>query len=186
MDNTENAFATAIKMAFKECQVIPGLIPDGIRETDLEMDYEVEVKLKAKDPIEDDRKITLGDRLWSAGKGSISLKRFHTQYQGLTDEESDKEIARMLADQVTIYNPDIASVMGMVAAEESGMEEWLQKAKERRTMIEQSGAQGMREEQTPSAQQRTQGEVQTPLGQEIGTEPNRGARVPPEAYTRGQ
>ena len=186
MENTEYAWATAIKMAFKECKIIPNLVPDGIHDSDLDLDYEVKVKLKAKDPIEDDRKITLGDRLWNAGKGSISLRRFHVEYQGLTEEESKKEIARMLADQITIYNPDIAAVMGMVAAEESGMEEWLQKAKERRAMMEQSGAQGMMEQNPASTTERIQGETQTPTGMEMGTEPNRGARTPPVAYNRGQ
>ena len=183
MDNTENAFATAMCMAIKECKAIPGLLPDGIKEEDLELDYHIKVKLKAKDPIEDDRKITLGDRLWNMGKGSISLNTFHTQYQGMTEEQSKKEIAKMLADQITIFNPDMAAVMGMVAAEESSMQDWLEKARERRAMMEQ-GAKGMMEEPNPSSIERSKGEQQTQQGRETAVEPNRGARNAPTNYNR--
>jgi len=183
VENTEWAFATALKMAIKLCATIPGLKPEEVSQKDLETEFDIEVRLKVKDPIENDRRITLGDRLWNSGKGSISLSRFHTEYQGLTEDESKKEIARMLADQITIYNPDVAAVMGMVAAEESGMEIYLEKAKERRTQME--GQQGLRKELPVTSQERIQGETQTPLGQEIGTEGQRGARMSPERYERG-
>ena len=180
VENTEWAFATALKMALKICATIPGLKPEGVSQKDLETEFDIEVFLKAKDPIMEDRRITLGDRLWNSGKGSISLSRFHTEYQGLTEDESKREIARMLADQITIYNPEVAEVMGMVAAEESGMEVWLEKARERRQQMEKPG---MREPLPPTGEQRVQGEVQTPQGNEEAV--MRGARQSPAGYTRG-
>lgn len=178
VENTEAAFATALGMALRMCATIPGMSLDGINEKDLRTEFDIEVRLKAKDPIEEDRKITLGDRLWAGGKGSISLSRFHTEYQGLTEDESKKEIARMLADQITIYNPDVAAVMGMVAAEESGMADWLEKAQTRRQETEK----GLREESPKTTQERTRGEVETPMGNEESS--GRGARQPPSRYTR--
>lgn len=180
VENCENAFATAIGMALKICRLAV-LRPEGITPKDLETEYDIEVKLKAKDPLQEDRKITLGDRLWAGGKGSISLQTFHTQYQGMTQDESNREIARMLADQITIYNPDVAMVMGMVAAEETGMADWLEKARERRQMLE--GQQGLRQPLPNTSQERIRGEVETPLGGEEAVP--RGARQSPERYTRG-
>lgn len=178
VENTENAFATAIEMALKICRKL-NLKPDELREKDLDLKVKCQVKLKAADELEQDRRITLGDRLWAQGNGSISLQRFHTEFQGLTEDEHKKEVARMLADKVTIFNPDVATVMGMVAAQESGMERWLEMAQARRQEME-----GVMKPQTPTQQKRTQGEVQTELGQEMGVEGNRGARTPPERYTR--
>lgn len=178
VENCQYAFATALQMAFKICLATLN-IPPGLSEQDLKTEMDIEVKLKAKDPIEEDRKVTMGNRLWNGGKGSISLSTFHTQYLGLTQSESNKETAKMLADQVTIYNPDIASVLGMVAAEESGMEEWLMKAQER---MNQMGG-GIREPLPRTGVERVQGEVQTTFGAEESV--SRGARQPPSGYYRG-
>ncbi len=181
VENNANATATAIEMAIKICKKL-NLIPDGISKADLEADIKCVVKLKAEDPIENDRKITLGDRLYNSGNGSISLQRFHTEYQGLTEDESKKEIARMLADRITIYNPDVAAVMGMVAAQEGGMERYLEMARQRQVQQPQ----GLMPLQPATSQQRIQGETQTPLGQEMGVTGGRGARTPPVNYTRGR
>jgi len=181
VENCENAFSTALKMALKICKVMPGFLPVGITKKDLDTEFDIEVRLKAKDPVEEDRKVTMGSRLWNSGKGSISLGRFHTDYLGLTEDESKKEVARMLADQITIYNPDVAAVMGMVAAEETGMADWLEKARMRRQEME--GQKGIREGTPPSGEQRIQGETQTEYGNEEATA--RGARQAPSAYERG-
>ena len=180
VENTEYAFATAIKMALRICSIVPNLRPDRISQKDLETEYDIEVKLKAKDPIEEDRNITLGDRLWARGQGSISLQKFHVDYQGMTEDESKREVARIIADQLTIYNPDIAAVMGMVAAEEGGMIEWLEKARMKRQQME--GEKGLREPPPKTSAERIEGEVQTLMGKEESV--MRGARQSPERYIR--
>ncbi len=179
VENTENAFATALKLAFKQC-CRPGFIPHGLTEADLKVDYEIKVKLKAKDPLVEDRRITMGNRLWNGGNGSISLRTFHVDYQQMTVDQSNREIARVLAERITIFNPEIAAVLGMVAAEETGMEDWLEKARMRNQVMEK--ARGLVDQPTASQQTRTQGEVET---EECFEESNqRGARNPPAAFNR--
>ena len=184
VENTETEWATAFEMALRICQAVPTLVPDGLQKTDLDATIKCEVKLKAKDPIEEDRLITLGDRLRRLPNPGIDIETFHTQFMGYTKEDSKRIQAKMLADMVTIYNPDVAAVMGMVAAEESGMERWLEMARERRTTMErqQRGLEGM---PSPTTQERAMGEVETEAGREYPVESIRGARRPPERYTRG-
>ncbi len=180
VDSINDATATAIEMAVKILIAVPGLKEGtSLRKKDLDVDFNCEVELRAKDPLEEDRKITLGDRLWNGGKGSISLKRFHTKFQGMTDDESKQEVASMLADQVTIFNPDVAAVMGMVAAQESGMERWLEQARQEKTET------GVRQPLPPTGEERIKGEAKTELGLGMGVSQPRGARIPPERYTRG-
>lgn len=173
VENAENAWGTAFEMALKICDRVPKLKPDYLRKDDLKTTFEIEVKLKAKDPIEEDRKITLGDRLWNAGRGSISLKTFHVEYQGMTEDESKTEIANMLADQLTIYNPEIAQLLGSVSAQEGGLERWLEQLRQ----IPGAEGGGLQEPLSQNAERRIQGEVQTPQGDEEASP--RGARVPP-------
>ena len=183
VENTENAFATAIEMAFKICKAVPTLKPDGVNKGDLEREFSVEVKLKASDPIEEDRKATLGSRLWNGGNGEIDLRTNLIQYQGFDENEAEDIIASILADKVTLYNPDVAEVMGMVFAEESGMGKWIEEAKQRRMMrMEQEKA--LQKSPTPSGNQRMQGEVQSPMGREMldMALSQKGSRNPPQRY----
>ena len=183
VENTETEWATALEMAFKIMKAIPTMLPDGLHKADLDIPFKCIVKLKAKDPIEEDRLITLGDRLRKLPNPAVDLGTFHTEFLGYTQGKSKEVMAKMLADMVTIYNPDVAAVMGMVAAEESGMERWLEMARERRQRLEKQ-QQGLEQAPPPTTQQRVQGEVETPLGREYPVEGTRGARIPPERYTR--
>ncbi len=134
----------------------------------------LDIYLRSIQPTtEEDRLMTLGERLWNGGAGSISLKRNLMQYKGLTEDEAQDEIAEMLMEKLTIFNPDVAAVMGADFDKECGMQDALSQMKE-----------GLQKPQTLSGQERLQGEVQTPLGMEMGTESNRGARRPPARFTR--
>ena len=178
VENTETEWATAFEKAFKIMKQVPTLIPDGIQKKDLDIDFRCTVKLKAKDPIEDDRLITLGDRLRRLPNPAIDLGTFHTQYMGYTENESKEVMAKMLADMVTINNPQWAQVMGMIAAEEGGMSDWL-----RRVGNSQAQGGGLGDGGPATTQQRNQGEVQP--GNNFPVEENRGARNSPARYTRG-
>jgi len=182
--NTKTAFATALEMALEICNTLPGWKPEGLNAGDLDTKYRVDVDLKATAPIEEDRLITLGDRLRRLPNPAIDLETFHTQFMSYTEPESRAIQAKMLADMVTIYNPDWAEVAGMVAAEESGMEMWLEKLKQRRQMAE-GQQKGLGQVPPTTTQQRGQGEVQTEEGRETGTQAPRGARIPPDRYTGG-
>lgn len=184
IENTEIEWETAFEMALQICKKIPTLWRAiGLREEDKKVEFKCIVRLKEKDPIEADRLSTLGERLWNTGNGSIDLMTNLVEYQGRTEDKAKEIIANILVDRLTLYNPDVAEVMGMVFAEESGMEKWIEMAKQRRMMMEEQ--QGMQKPQTKTAQQRTQGEVNTQLGREQAPEAGRGARTPPQGYVRG-
>ncbi len=185
IENTENEWATALEMALKICKTVPLILPlEGLHTGDLDTDYKVIVNLKAKDPIEEDRLITLGDRLRRQPNPAIDLETFHTEFMGMTQEKSKKTTAKILADLVTIYNPDWAEVAGMVSAEETGMREWLEKVSQRRQMLEKQ-QQGLQQAAPPTTREREQGEVETEAGQEMGTVGTTGGRRPPIRYERG-
>jgi len=185
VENTELAFATAFEIAVKICGKIPTLRPDGLLKQDVDAVWECDVELKASDPIERDRLITLGDRLWNGGNGSIDLRTFLTEFQGRTEDEAEDIIANILVDKLTLYNPDVASVMGMVFAEESGMSMWLEEAQQRRQTME-SQQSGLQKAPPPTTTERTQGEANTPMGRELidMSLANRGARQSPMRFTR--
>jgi len=163
IENTELEWATAFETALMICKSIPALwsaLP--LQEADKDSVYRCLVRLKAKDPIEADRLSTLGERLWNGGNGSIDLMTNLTEYQGRTESAAKAIIARGLVDKLTLYNPDVASVMGMMFAEETGLDKLIEQARTRRMQMEQGG--GMQEpmEQAP--------------------EGTRGARTPPRGY----
>lgn len=186
LENTELEFAEAIKTAFRICKAVPKLEPEHLHKDDLEAEFECVVKLRAADLVEEDRKATLGDRLWNMGNGAIDLETFHTQFLNYTQEESKKIKAKMLVDKLTIYNPDVASVMGMVFAEEAGMGKWIEEAQAQKQQI-QKQQQGLVEMPPKTTQERVGGEIKTPLGAEMVDMAlsNRGARKPPTRFTRG-
>ena len=191
IENTQLGVATAIEMALAICAKIPDLLPEGLSREDIERKYSCEVKLRADDPIERDRAITLMDRLRTTG--GASLRSFLIQGRGMTQDEADDEIAQILAEKVTIYNPDVAAVLGMDAAMEMGMADKVLQAKQKTATMQQNlgasvvqgGQGGVDNPMTPSAMQRAQGEAQTTLGMEQSPEPVKGARTPPVNYTRG-
>lgn len=154
----------------------------GLTKDDIGGYYEVNIELKASDPIEADRKATLGSRLYQ--QGQIDLKTNLVKYQGYTEDEADEIITNILVDKVTFQSPDVAELMGLRLAEKSGMAEDLAMIKERRKAIE---AQGMQQPPSPTEGARRTGEVGTELGREMIDESLRGkgARSAPERYTRG-
>lgn len=172
VENTEQEFAVAMEMAFAICRKIPTLdkLPE-LNKNDLKTIFTCEIRLKAKDPIEEDRLHTLGSRHRQAGE--IDLETLHTQYMGMTKDESKTVRAKLYVD-MAMMNPAIQQLMAMQAAKEHGMEEALQ-------MIQQGMLPGGT---SPTGQQRLMGETQTQAGTEMGTQPNRGARFPPERFVR--
>jgi len=186
VENTENAFATAYEQGFEIARTVPTLWESmGLRKADSNSKVEVKVTLKASDPVEEDRKATLGERLWNGGNGSIDLRTNLVQYQGKAAEDAEDIIENILVDKLTLYNPDVASVMAMIFAEESGMGQYLEMAKQRNAMTQGQQA-GLQDQPTPSGQERSQGETQSPLGVEMidMALSSKGARNPPARYTR--
>lgn len=187
IENTENEWATAFEMALKICKAVPTLMPEGLHKADLDVTIRLSVKLKASDPIEEDRLATLGDRLWAQGSGSIDLKTNLVQYQGKTGDEAEEIIVNLLVDKVTLQNPDVAQVMGMMFAEEAGMAKYLQEAQARAMQMEQQ-QKGLQDAPPKTTTERVKGETKTPLGNEMMDMAlsNKGARQSPSRFTRGQ
>jgi len=184
LENTETMFATGIEQAFEICKKV-GYTPDGLKSEDLDRDFTVSVTLQAEDPLDRDRLITLGDRMFSSG--TIDLGTLHTQYYGYTQEKSNQIIADMLVDKLTLENPDVQQVMGMVFAQESGQDRWIQEAKGAK-MAEAEQAKALSKATPPSQQQRTMGEAnpmsETSFAMIDESLKNKGSRKPPINYQR--
>ena len=178
VENTENTFATAIEMAFKEMKIV-GIKPDELRDSDLDTQFKCEVKLKAVEAIEMDRQQTLGARQYQIGV--LSLKSLHMDYMGMTEDEHKEEVAEILADKVTFQDPAWAGVIGQAAAQEGGMAQQLEAAKQ---AVKENLTTQARQAIPQSTMERVQGEVETPMGQEMGTAPRVGARRSPERFVR--
>ncbi len=186
LENTEHAWAVAFEKALGICKKIPGLYPEGLLKHDLDKPFKCVVKLKSEDALESDRRATLGDRLWAQGNGCIDLETNLVEYQGKTPEQAQRIMTKMLVDKVTIYNPDVNTVLGMMYAEEWGMDKALEEAYKRNAET-QGQQKAMQQMPAPTTMQRIQGEAETPPGQELidlslGT---KGSRQPPTRFTRG-
>ena len=76
--------------------------------------------------------------------------------------------------------------MGMVFAEETGMDRWLEEAK-MRAEAQEANAKGLQNAEPATTTERRQGETGSQLGREMidMSLTNRGARQSPERFTRG-
>ena len=187
VENLEMQFSAAIEMALAICFKLPKQIPETFNKEDAGVTFHCELKLRAEDPLERDRLITLGDRLWAQGNGAIDLRTNLIEFQGRSQVEAEEIIVNLLVDKLTLQNPEVAQVMGMVFAEESGMEEWLQRA------VQESQAapaiqEGLQRPAPKTTQQRVKGEVAQPMGAEMidMALSNRGARQSPTRFTRSK
>jgi len=180
IENTEEEFATAYEMGMKILGRVPTLRPEHISKEDLSRPFKCNIELKAEDPIENDRRATLGSRLYQ--QQEISLKENLVKYQGYTESEADDIITDILVERVTFNSPDVAELIGLKAAEEAGMADELQMLRARRQQLE-----GLGNQTGPSEMQQRIGETQTQLGQEMADQGlvNKGARKPPSRYNRG-
>ena len=181
-ENIEAQFSTGIDMSLQMLKAVPGLMPDEIKETDIDTGYYI--KLKAEDPLDIERKATLGSRLYA--QKEIDLMTNLVEYQGKTPDRGKEIITNILVDLVTINNPLWAEMAGEAAAEEMGMEKYLEEIKQR-TARQTQQQQGLQAPPSPSEMQRVTGEVMTPEGREMIDEALRtkGGRRPPQAYFRG-
>lgn len=175
VENTELEWATAMEIALRICNSVPTLKPDGINAGDLDVTYKISVKLKAKDIIEQDRLATMGSRLLA--QGEIDPITNLVQYKGYTMDEAHEILKNALVWKVLMNSEQIMQLMSMRAAQEAGMYEDILGLQQAR----QTAGGGM----SPTEMQRLQGEMKTQAGEEYPVESIRGARRPPERYTRG-
>lgn len=178
MENTETEWARAIELAYKIIDRVPTLTAPGLQKGDLKSKFRCEVKLRAKDPVEEDRKATLGSRLLQ--NNEIDPETNLIEFKGYTKERAREILIDTLKWKVLLGSPDIAELIGYRAAEKSGMAEDLDVLKQRRMQMEGQMKGQMGTQPTQSQRTRVQGEVETPFGEEEAS--RRGARVPPARY----
>lgn len=177
IENTQNAFATAMEKAFEMSFTIPKLLPEALNKDDKKAKFRCEIRLKAADPTEENMKSRMGSHLLT--NGEIDPITNLTEFKGKTEEEAKKIMVNILKWRVILENPEIAQLIGMRAAQKSGMLEDLQKLQAMRGGME---GQTLGQGQTATQRQRATGETKTPLGEEMSdlveTRPTR--RMPTE------
>lgn len=172
MENTSTEWAKAVEVAFRIIDSVPTLSAPKLHKGDLDSTFRCDVKLKAPDPIEEDRKATLGSRLLQ--NGEIDPVTNLVEYKNYTEERAKEILVDRLKWKVLLESPDIAELIGLRAAEKSGMAQDLQALRDRREQLEKSPTQSQRT--------RVQGEVKTQAGNEdTGSD---GFRAPPEGFNR--
>ncbi len=172
MENTSTEWAKAVEVAFRIIDSVPTLSAPKLHKGDLDSTFRCDVKLKAPDPIEEDRKATLGSRLLQ--NGEIDPVTNLVEYKNYTEERAKEILVDRLKWKVLLESPDIAELIGLRAAEKSGMARDLQALRDRREQLEKSPTQSQRT--------RVQGEVKTQAGNEdTGSD---GFRAPPEGFNR--
>lgn len=179
LENTETAFATAMGQALEMLDVIPKLRPDEIKKGDVRKNYEIKVKLQAEDPLENDRKATLGSRLLS--QKEIDPITNLVEFKGYTKEQAEDIVVDMMAWDVILTDPGIKAFLAYKGIQKSGMAQELEQFKLEQGVTEpQSEPIG---NVTPNTKQRAAGEVKSPTGNEMQF--NRGQRTSPTPYNRG-
>lgn len=121
INNSTRAFETALGLALRMIEKIPSTRPKGINQGDISKNYNVRLELKAEDPIANQVKSADGDRKQT--QGIIDQKTNLIEYQGYTEEEASKIIARSYVDAVYKEDPIMRRVLAMDAAQEIGMED---------------------------------------------------------------
>lgn len=183
IENTEMAFSTAVGQACRMVDTIAGLRPDDIKKGDFNNIYTVDIKLKADDPLENDRKATLGSRMLT--QKEIDPIRNLVQFKGYTEEEANKTMVDVMMWTVLLENPEISAFIGFKAAQKSGMADELKAFMQQK---QQGQAQGITPPAGASEQQQRMGETQTPEGFNMIDQAltQRGTRNPPTPYNRGE
>lgn len=179
VENTETEWATAFEMALKQCSAVPTLVPDGLQKADLNAVIRCEVKLKAKDPIEQNRLVLMGSRLML--NKEIDPMTNLVEFKGYTKERAKEILTDTLKWEVLLESPEIRSLIGLRAAEKSGMLEDL-----RGIMAQRQQQEGLQEGIPATTKERIRGEVETELGMEREPEEIRGAREMPGQFVRGR
>lgn len=163
LKNTEDQMETAMEMAVQIIRKVPKLLPEGLAKNDLDIDYRCEVVLKADDPVEADRKATMGRALQDAGH--IDHETNLIEYQGYTRERAQEIINKRAVDDVIMNDPIIRRLVAIQVAREMGMEDQYLAMEQQLGIMEKglSTASGAGSQGGPP---RT-GNIRTPLGQEM-------------------
>jgi hypothetical protein len=163
IENNAMLWATAFDNALKICANLTDkgvdMLPPGIKKDDINSYSEIEVKVKADNPLEALRKAADGDRKYQLG--IIDALTNLVDFQGYTKSEAKLIMARQLVDDVTRNDPNFKQIMGMTLAQEEGiLDQYSQLGQQQTGMnpVPQFGSQGG---------QPREGNIQTPTGREM-------------------
>ena len=146
VEATEDAFGKAFDMGRQILTKVPTWLPisqwleqpeGGTKEVNIDEDDLVNctdsaVKLKAADPVEDDRRLMAGKLLYDGGH--IDEETFLIEYAGYTPEKAQQIIVKRLAQNV-MQTPALLAILSSKALEKLGMAEEL-KALEQEQQIQ--------------------------------------------------
>jgi hypothetical protein len=141
IDNIASMWAQAFGMGLQMVRDIPGMIDNltvsaiktdsGIRIRDITAvkkedidDTRCEFKLRASDPVEEDRKALMGDTMQQ--KGIIDWETNLTEYHGKSVEEAQEIMYKAKVDEIFRANPILNEMLGREALKMLGMEAELQ------------------------------------------------------------
>jgi len=179
VENTETAWATAFEKAFEIIKAIPKLRPKGLEKDDLTCEIKCSVRLKASDPVEENRLSLMGSRLIL--QSEIDPITNLTEFKGYTRERAEEILLDTIAYKVILSDPEVLRLIGSKVAEKAGLLGELEK-------VRQQIGEAQRKplgEIPATTQQRIAGEVQTERGMEQAPEERGAVRQPPVEYTRG-
>ena len=178
-NGVNDMFSVSVDMALKMIDTVPGLYPNDLKKGDTKYFTEVTIQLKPEDPVEMDRMATLGSRLYA--QNEIDPITNLVQYKGYSQDEAMKIMIDMLKWKVLLESPEISQIIGLRAAEKSGMAEYLQ-------ILQNQANQPQKpivDLPTNSAKQRATGEVRTPMGREmVDSFMGKGSRRSPSRFTQ--
>ena len=111
IENSSHAFETAFGQALEMVEKIDKIRPKSLRENDIAKYYEVDIELKADDPIAMQINSVDGDRKQT--QGIIDHKTNLINYQGYTQEEAEKIMARQTVDVIKKTDPIIQRLVAV-------------------------------------------------------------------------
>lgn len=152
VENTAHSFATGFGLVMRMMEKIRSIYPNSLHKGDIGKYYQCDIELKAEDPIAKDRLRNLGSKLYSTGE--IDIETNLTIYQGYTQEEAQKIMAKTLVDNVMRNDPTMSALMGQQLAKEAGFEEEFNALK-----AQEAGGEATSKTRRPD-------EIQTPRGRE--------------------
>jgi hypothetical protein len=119
--NCVNMWAQALEIGLKVCEQVPSMRPPIIHEGDINQYSEVKVSLEREDPQMQARKRAEGKMLLDGGQ--ISMTKFHTEYCGMTLEESKQEQARIIVESIKRDDPAFRIMVRQKMAQKMGVEQ---------------------------------------------------------------
>jgi len=122
VESAAHAFEVAFGNSLRIMENLPKMRPEILKKADIGGMYVVSLELKADDPIDNDRKASLGASLYE--KGQIDLHTNLTKYQGYDDAEADDIEDNLLAERV-LSSEAVIAILGKQVIEEAGMSDQL-------------------------------------------------------------